>query len=520
MAPYLMLYTMATYLIGNLVVLNASRGAILTGFGLLILHNDLPQFTWLKFLVLALVIIVLIFLNIKSFNADRSQQLKSATGIVLMAIPMQVILVFFLSISTTLFYHIPQTLMGSHPEQHPIEDSFDYWRNVEDDKRIAFLLRDSNIENKQLLSRQTVLADQETITTRHNAFNRKDQLSFRDNQLFLRDENRGTVWEFSHDEMWLQGSANFTGEVIGWLGQQGFNEQFKSITAADRFINVPSMVKGQFIVTDKTILQVDFANKLLSVKLMMTAEEILVGRPEFKKHFIALVTNKHTYLFNPKIFSQELELAVPSYQLPHPVALGNLASIESYRMADGFLLTYHGQNYYGFDQPGAEIFYAHTNGELEKIHSTRFKNHSFPIYIRHFDYLISPAIFKLRELISKSFQPSESDTHSSNVALIRRWSNTILITIILAQLSAALIVLFISRRILLSLSKTGLWLLMTLLIGVPALLSFLLLNNLRNKVLDKEVVNSSKDIMPSPEPSVNQESDLESGSVSNLKSSK
>ena len=89
MAPYLMMYSIATYLIGNLVVLSASRGAIFTGFGLLILHNDLPQFTWLKFLILVLVIIILLYLNIKSFKADRAQPLKSVTGIVLMAVPMQ-----------------------------------------------------------------------------------------------------------------------------------------------------------------------------------------------------------------------------------------------------------------------------------------------------------------------------------------------------------------------------------------------------------------------------------------------
>ena len=92
--------------------------------------------------------------------------------------------------------------------------------------------------------------------------------------------------------MMLQGSDNFTGKLVGWLGQQGFIEQLTLATDADRFISVPSMINNQFIVTDKTIFQVNFVNKQLSVKLMMTGEEVLVGRPEFKEHFVALATNQ------------------------------------------------------------------------------------------------------------------------------------------------------------------------------------------------------------------------------------
>ncbi|MCJ8321926.1 MAG: hypothetical protein MJK12_19990 [Colwellia sp.] len=476
MAPYLMMYSVATYLIGNLVVLNASRAAILTGFGLLTLHNDLPQFTWLKFLILALVIIILLYLNIKSFKADRFQPLKSVSGIVLMAIPMQVILVFFLTMSTALFYDIPQTLMGTHPEQHPTEGSFEYWRNIEEDKRIAYLLKDSDMDNKTLFSRQTELADKDTIATYHSAFNRKNQLNFRDNQWFLSDEDSRTVWVFSHDEMMLQGSDNFTGEHVGWLGQQGFLDKLNLATDADRFITVPSMIKNQFIVTDKLIFQVDFANKQLSVKLMMTGGEYLIGRPEFKEHFVALVTNKQTYLFAAQTFLNEFELAATSYQLPHPVALENLSGLESYRMADGFLLIYRGQDYYGFDKAGAEILYAHANGDVEKIHSVRFNKQNTPEFIQHFDYLISPAIYTLRGVIRNSFQSSELSKQSNDAVLTRPWSSTILITIILLQVSAAIVVLILARRFRLNHGKTVLWVLMSLVVGIPSLLSFLLLN--------------------------------------------
>ena len=508
MAPYLMFYTLATYLIGNLVVLNPSRGAILAGFGLLTLHNDLPQFTWLKFLGLVLVIIILLYLNIKSFKADRSQQLKSATSTALIAIPMQVTLVFFLSMSTTLFYDIPQTLIGTHPEHHPIEGSFDYWRNIEDNKRITYLLKDSNIKDNQLFSRQTELAERDTIAINHRAFNRKNQLNFRDNQWFLSDEDSLTVWVFSHDEMLLQGSNNFTGKIVGWLGQQGFITQLNSITDADRFKSVPSMIKDQFIVTDKTIYQVDFDNKRLSVKLMMAGDEYLIGRPEFKKHFVALVTNKQTYLFDPHSFSQSFETTMPNYQMPHPVALDNLYEIESYRMADGFLLTYSHQNYYGFDKPGAEIFYVHSNGDIEKIHSARFTKYNYPEFIRHFDYLISPVIFTLRDLISKSFKSSNSSIQNSDTASTHHWSSTILITIILLQLSTTFIVLLLARRIRLSTVSSVLWLFMTLFIGLPALLSFLLLNKVRHKVIANPLTGAK----PS--------SNLESGLTSNITPSK
>jgi len=508
MAPYLMIYAIATYLIGNLVVLNASRGAILTGFGLLTLHNDFPQFIWLKFLVLTLVIIILFYLNIKSFKADRSQQLKSIVDTALMAIPMQITLVILLTLTTTIFYDIPQKFMGSHPEQQPIEGSYEYWRNIDDEKRIAYLLKDNNLANKQLLSRQTELAEQDTIATFYRAFNRKNQLSFRDNNWYLSDEDSRTVWVFSHDEMLLQGADNFTGKIVGWLGKKGFIAQLTSVNDADRFVSVPSMIKDQFIVTDKSVFQVDFANKRLSVKLKMVDDEHLIGRPEFKKHFVAVVTNKKTYLFDPQAFSQEYEQAVPNFQIPHPTHLDSFSWIESYRMADGFLFTYRGQNYYGFDKPGAEIFYAYANGDVEKIHSKRFNKYSYPEFIRYFDYLISPVIYILRDNIINSYQSLDVTLQSTDVAFTRSWSNAMLLTIILLQLSATIIVLMLARRIRLNQEKTGFWLLMTLFIGIPALLSFLLMNNIRHKVK----ANSSANIEPS--------SPLKSNLTSNINSSK
>jgi len=494
MAPYLLMWTIATYLIGNLVVLNASRGAIIAGFGLLTLHNDLPQFTGLKVLAFAVVIITLLYLNVKSFKSDRSQQLKSVAGTALIAVPMQVSLVFFLSLSTTLFYDIPQTLMGSHPSQYPTEGSFDHWRNVEDDQRMAYLLEDATMEDKQLFIRQTQLADQDKIITRHRAFNRKGQLNFRDSQWFLSDEESRTIWVYSHDEMLLQGSDNFSGEVVGWLGKLGFIDGLSSVTDADRFISVPNMVQNKFIVTDKTIYQIDFNNKRLLVKLMMEGEERLVGRPEFKKHFVALMTNKQTYLFDPKTFSQEFKPAVPSVQLPHPIALDNVSLIETYRIADGFLLTYLGRNYYGFDKPGAETFHVDSNGDVKKVHSIKFNKHNYPEFIRHFDFVISPAVYMLRDLLRNSFNAANSNEQGNQSDSQYPQSTTIIITIIMLQLTAAFIVLILTRRIRLSQKTTTLWLFMTLLIGMPALLSFLLLNKVRHKVMPipNSNLNSSK----------------------------
>jgi hypothetical protein len=96
-------------------------------------------------------------------------------------------------------------------------------------------------------------------------------------------------------------------------------------------------------------------------------------------------------------------------------------------------------------------------------------------------------IYTLREKISHFMSPTS--TQKREGALSNTWSNTILIMICALQIASALIILWLGRRIRLMQRHLVLWFIMGLTIGTPALLSFLLINKVRQKVPTSSVPN-------------------------------
>jgi len=470
------------YLMGNFVALNASRAAILTGIGLFIIFQSMSEYILLQSGVTLLIIIYLIHLNIASFKPDFSQPLESRLSMLLLLIPMQMMIVFLLVLSTQVFYHLPKLMLSNHPSDLLVEGTLDYWRDLPVEKRVHELLKGSNIATKNWLARQTELATPDAINIHTRRFNKKGQYPFRDKNFSLDDKENNNLWVFSHDEMLLQGVNKKTGKVVGWLGSKGFLEDIHSAKADDHFTSIPFLLKDRFITTEKTIYFVDFETKALPIKASMPEGEQMIGRPQFTQGYVALVSNKQIYLFDPTDFYEETEAMLPTYSLPHPRELSKIANVDTYAMVDGFLLVYFGQNYHGFDKPGAEIFYAKQGDKVQPIYSKRFEKQNSPILIRHFEYLMSPLLYTLDATINHELAAYPDNKHPIAIVLSGDMPISINISALLLQLLSVGIVLWVSRLIRLNKKITILWVIMAGLIGIPALLSFFFVNKVRGHI--------------------------------------
>ena len=479
--PFIAGVALLAYLFGSFVTLSASRGAILLVIILLVFVMPSSQSLWLKFILMVLSLAYLFYLNVISFKPDLNQYPSSTIALFLMAIPMQMTIVYLLVFSSVIFYHIPLAITGEHPSMTQSHGTYDHWRNnVAQNERISTLLAASDNETTLWYGEQSKLAQYNSINTDITEFASQGQLHISDKQYRLKHKNSNTIWMFSHDEMLLQGSNIDSGSVIGWLGKQGFIGDATAITNIDRFSQVPFLLQDKYIVTDNAVFQVDYDDKLIWIKTQLQGNEQYIGLPQFTKDFVSLVSSKQTYLFDRRAFVEEFEIPEPMFTLPHLVSINKINKIETYHMVDGFILSYMGQNYFGFDRPGVEVIYAQLDGNTEKVHAAEFTQHSYPALIRHLGFIASPlyspfyrSFINLGEPVSNQYD-SLLDVYSSEMPL------PVNVLIIGLQLFSAITVLLLAKRIRLSSRRQFAWVVMTLLVGLPSLISFFLLNKTRD----------------------------------------
>lgn len=480
-----------TYLIGSLTALNASRAAILTGIGLFVIFQSVSQYILLQSSMAILIIFYLLYLNIASFKPDLSQPLKSRLSTIMLVVPMQMMIVTLLVLSTQLFYHLPKFMLASSPSELVVEGTIDYWRDLPAEQRVSFLLKSSDVDNKEWLSRQTELATSAVINMYSRSFGKKGQYPFRDKNFSMTDRVNNNLWVFSHDEMLLQGINNKTGKVVGWVGRTGFFEQIITTKTTDRFNSIPFMLKDQFLITKNTIFMLDFEAKELSIKVSIPNGEQMIGLPQFTDGFVSMITHKHIYIFDHTDIFDKNGPVLPAYSLSHPTTLSQMAYVDTYAMVDGLLLIYAGNNYRGFDKPGAEIIYAKRDGEEQILYKMFFDKQTYPQLIRHFEYLVSPLLFTWNASMSHALSSYPDEEYPIVNVFSGVMPTYVNVVALILHLLAISIVLWVSRLINLNTKKTTLWVVMTGLIGIPALLSFFFVNKVKGNILPKTVLTQS-----------------------------
>ena len=473
---FLVLTCIMSYLIGSLVILNASRGIALLLIMLVLVLAPQADHDFTQFLPVILIIAALLYLNVKSFKPDLSRHLSQPFSLILLSVPMSFALSFCLILSSGIFYHIPRFIAGNHPDNNPIEGSYSYLWEYDAKEFPAYILKNTDTLLAKHMVQQAKLADEDWIDADVWTFPRKGQLYINDKQYSLQHSDTNSVWQFSHDEMLLVGLHKTTGETIGIVGRDGFIENSSKIMDSQRFQEVPFLLGDQNFMTKTRIYQVNFEEQLLEVKYQLPEGEHFIGIPQLKAKFVAVATNQNILIFDIRNYRDEYATLTPDYVVPHPVATGFLYGVKSYRLADGFLLTYFNRHHYGFDKPGAEAYYVTLSGESTLVGSRRFTVYSHPAWERHLQYLISPVIFASQNIIFRILEEEDnSNLTLSEIRAIDRPLQVNLIAILLHVISFIGAIL-LSRRYKLSAPQIATWVSLCAFLSLPALCSMLLLN--------------------------------------------
>ncbi|WP_262690157.1 hypothetical protein [Kordiimonas aestuarii] len=483
---FMLFCALTAYLVGTLSALNPSKGSVLLIIFLLMLMNPRPSNDVAQFAPMLGVMGILYALNVVSFKPDLSTHVVRPWVIILMALPMSYALTYGLALSTTVYYHAPRFIMGTHPDNHPVDGTVEYLWSLKGAERVDYALEGSDNPRADYYAKQAELAEEDGVSTSIWTYPRPGQLHTQDAQYALTPTGTHEVWQFSHDEMLMVGRSSVTEKPLGVIGMRGFLGDLAAATDADRFTEVPVMVGERFLATPTVIYQVNFKERRLDIKHQAPAGEHYVNRPQMRDNFVALVTDKHTLLFDPRAINDEYETAEPDYIIAHPAAPRDISSIDTYRLVDGYLFLYRGANLFGFDDPGSVVVHARLGGDNEVINTRHYTVQRHPAWIRHYMEMISPVLHLMDNAYLSAIEPTNEDYTHPQELITRQYPASIYWASAILMVLSALITLMLCRRHHLGRAQTITWAILGGLLSLPAVIAFLLMNPWRVEVRGPE----------------------------------
>ncbi|SDE47601.1 hypothetical protein [Kordiimonas lacus] len=479
---FLLFCSLAAYFVGTLAAISANKGAILLAIFLNWMMTTEPESTFLQFFPMLVILGILVTLNVVSFKPDLSTHERRPWAITLTVFPMTYALLFGLSLFTTVYYHVPKFIMGTHPDLNPVEGTVSYMWELGPAEQVAYALEGSSHPKTDYYIKQAELADMAYLDSREWSYPTEDQLHTLDIQHALAPTGTNSIWKFAHDEMLMIGMSEATRKPIGAIGVNGFIDDASLATAADRFQAVPVMVGKKFLMTNNRMYQLDFAERSMDIKHELPAGERYVAKPQIRDDYVAILTDKRTLLFDPKVLRDGFDRAVPEYSIDHPASLSSFHFVDTYRLVDGYLMLYRGNHFFGFNKPGSAVVHAKLGGAAETIHERHYELKRHPSWIQYHFEMMSPAMVLIDHLYRSKLMNSRIDNIRPDGDLVLNallgrqhppliyWMAGILMTV---SAAAALIM---SRKHGLGRAQTATWVALCAIFSLPALISFFLMN--------------------------------------------
>jgi len=479
---FLLFCALAAYFVGTLVALSANKGAILLAIFLNWMMTTEPEGSFLQFFPMLVVLAILLVLNVVAFKPDLSTHERRPWAIVLTTIPMTYALLFGLSLATTVYYHIPKFIMGTHPDNTPVEGTVSYLWSLGPADQLAYALESSNHPKTDYYIKQAELADLDYIDGREWSYPTQGQLHTLDIQYALAPAGTNSLWQFSHDEMLMIGHSGTNNRPIGAIGMNGFVDDVSKATAADRFKDVPVMVGDKFLMTRNRMFQLDFTERHMDIKHQLPEGEWYVAKPQIRDNYVALLTNKRTLLFAPRMLQEDYIAIEPDYSISHPAPLGRFEYVDTYRLMDGYLLLYRGRHLFGFNKPGTSVIHANLGGTTDTVFERHYSRQRHPSWIMYHFEMMSPAMVIVdhlyrSELVSGRADNIRPDADLRFKALVRGQHPPLIYWVAgILMAASAIMAAVMSRKHRLGRAQTMTWVMLCAIFGLPALISFFLMN--------------------------------------------
>lgn len=465
-AAFLALSTLSAWLAGGTMMLHRSRWAFVILVLPIVLTMRLATATTVLGLSLACNALLL-YLLYTVFRPSRDiGDAPSAT--VANAIPMQVSFYLALVWGGSMLFQLGQMIAGVYPlsSDHvprgghiEIDRSYSHeaieagLANDKDPRAAAWragLDRDNSAYAGPVVRQYAV----------HNLLTTVGVAMFND------DENH---WTYSHDRMMYRGVNRRTRRDRGWLG------------AGDKgdapFDSQPTVVRDN----RKAIYLVDAHDLYALNTTRSTLRQVLhVGGREQLGGGVAVLGGRTLLLTNRRLVVLDTGSPRPTYaaEVDLPMPFGDLDRVDAASVADGTLvsLVYGYRQLEGVARAPQIVYLVDHTGHVQEV-ARRELTHDFPLLFEHRNWWASPALYSLLQLPDRLIDNGTvPDEGAGRLApLLRARPAAVWIAAIVASLLSAAGAIWWTRRAHVAPRARFVWCLACLLLGMPALLSLMVL---------------------------------------------
>ena len=318
----------------------------------------------------------------------------------------------------------------------------------------------------------------------------QQQLPFMDeNKTLISDNENQVIWQFSHDLMLFVGKNANSRKIIGYLGPDKAFLDVDSINNNKVFTSVPWVNHNQIVVKNNVY---EYQNSQQSFRLLYAAndEEYLLNGLQSQGSVKTIITNKNIYVFDSIDYDNDLIPLKAQLIIPLPGDYNNLWDVQITEVIDRFIISFlNGKSTRHEIYNAQQLVYEFTlSGEINLLNK-RSLEQSPSMLVKDLDYLLSPAWKIVLDYFP--LHPSR-DRYLKERPQMKKLSQSTMVTLIILALFYASITYFLSRNRKLIESKKWIWILVNTVLGLPGILSFMIINpkkhfiNLKNTQPDNK----------------------------------
>ncbi len=311
----------------------------------------------------------------------------------------------------------------------------------------------------------------------------KQQLPFMDeNKPVVVDTDNNIKWQFSHDLMMFIGKDLVSNKIVGYLGPKNRHSQVDKITENDIFAAVPWVQYNQIVVKNEVYR---YQNNQQIFELVYSAgeDEMLLNGLQNESGVQAIITNKNLYLFDSIDYINDLLPLKNPIKIPLPGDYNNLWDIKITEISDRFILSFlYGksmrQHVYDAEQLSFEF---NLKGHIKLLNQRPLVQRP-ALLIKDLDYMIS---FAWKTMLEHFPTHPSRDRYLKQRPQAYGLSDITYLILCMLAIFYAVITLRSAKKRMIHGTKKWVWVLLNTVLGLPGVLTFMLLNPKRSPLINQ-----------------------------------
>lgn len=404
MIPYSMFTALIGYHCGCFAMLGASRLSLLAiSMATPMVIINMGSAIWIKALLL---LVWSLALARSAFKPDLQQAPRKAGTLLLTELPIQYGCLWIIVLGTTLMLALDNYISGDDPSRNPPPGTENFVWLMPPNEAMRFALDNSSSKDNDFLRQQLLLGEATYIEPPDNrSYPNRHQMPRLDVSLLLNDAEENIAWQFSHDSMLFEGRKANTGELMGYLGADGFHAPDTS--PPSRFATVPWTSANQYIISDHDIYQVDWEEGKVHHRYHKEGSDRFSNALTLGEHVAAQLSNEALYLFSTaELADPEIDLNPKASLQLGPGENTGLRRIGVLPLIDGYLVSVF-SDHMPFDMASdlalidsarLELFRLHSDGEAELISRTTMPS-SLDAWFIYKELVLSPGMRLFTDLV-------------------------------------------------------------------------------------------------------------------------